>query len=70
VTKPLGNVVGGVTKPALGPLAGTEDEKAEVLGGKNLDSYEHGKDSLGMRAQDAENPLGLDQSGKWGFRED
>jgi hypothetical protein len=69
VTKPVTNVVGGVTKPALGPIAGEEDQKMEVLGGKNVDSYEHGKEGLGGRVQDSENPLGLDQSGKFGFRE-
>jgi hypothetical protein len=70
VTKPLGNAVGGITKPVLGPVAGTTDEKAEPLGGKNYDSYEHSKDSLGGQVQTGENPLGLDQTGKWGFREE
>ena|ERR1700761_5173313 len=70
VTKPIVGAVGSVTHPALAPIAGTNEEKAEVLGGKNLDSYEHGKDGLGGRVQDAENPLGLDQTGKWGFREE
>lgn len=70
ITKPVGNVVGGITKPALGPVAGEKDEKIEVLGGNNKDSYEHGKQSLGGREQTGENPLGLDQTGKWGFRED
>jgi hypothetical protein len=53
----------------LAPIAGDDDEKMEVLGGKNLDSYEHGKQGLGGRVQDAENPLGLDQTGKFGFRD-
>jgi hypothetical protein len=70
ITKPVTGVVGSITKPVLAPVAGTKDEKMEVLGGKNLDSFEHGKDSLGNRVQDAENPLGLDQSGKFGFRDD
>lgn len=70
VLQPVGNVVGGITKPALGPIAGNQEEKAEVLGGKNLDSYTHGKDSLGGRVQTADNPLGLDQTGKWGFQEE
>jgi hypothetical protein len=62
-------VVGGITKPVLGPIAGTKDEKAEVLGGNNLDSYERGKQSLGGNLQTGDNPLGLDQTGKWGFQE-
>lgn len=70
VTEPLGNAVGSVTKPALGPVTGTRDEKAEVLGGKNLDTYEHGKDGIGGRLQTGDNPLGLDQSGKFGFRDE
>ena len=69
VTKPLGNAVGGITKPALGPVTGTHEEKAEVIGGNNKDSYEHGKQSLGGRLQTGDNPLGLDQTGKWGFQE-
>jgi hypothetical protein len=70
VTKPLGNAVGSVTKPALGPVTGTHEEKAEVIGGKNVDSYEHGKQGLGGRLQTGDNPLGLDQTGKWGFQEE
>jgi hypothetical protein len=67
---PLTNAVGGITKPALGPVAGTKEEKAEVIGGDNKDSYEHGKDSLGGQLQTGDNPLGLDQTGKFGFREE
>jgi hypothetical protein len=70
ITKPLTSVVGSVTKPALGPVVGTHEEKAEVLGGGNKDSYEHGKDSLGGRLQTGDNPLGLDQTGKFGFRDE
>lgn len=70
LTSPITKGVGGITKPALGPVAGSQEEKAEVLGGKNLDSYEHGKGGLGGRLQTADNPLGLDQSGKWGFQEE
>jgi hypothetical protein len=70
ITKPLTKAVGGITKPALGPVAGEHEEKAEVLGGGNLDSYEHGKQGLGGRLQTGENPLGLDDTGKWGFREE
>jgi len=69
ITKPVGNAVGGITKPVLGPVTGTQEEKAEVLGGGNKDSYEQGKQSLGGGVQSGENPLGLDQTGKWGFRE-
>lgn len=70
VTNTLGSSVGGITKPALGPLVGEKKERAEVLGGDNKDSYVHGKDSLGGRLQTGDNPLGLDQTGKWGFREE
>jgi hypothetical protein len=69
VVAPLTNAVGGITKPALGPVAGTKDEKAEVLGGDNKDSFKHGKDSVGGQLQTGENPLGLDQTGKFGFRD-
>ena len=70
VTKPVTSTVGSITRPALGPVAGEKSEKMEVLGGDNKDSYEHGKDSLGGRVQEADNPLGLDQTGKFGFREE
>ncbi|KAF2418009.1 hypothetical protein EJ08DRAFT_654424 [Tothia fuscella] len=67
---PITNVVGSVTKPALGPIAGDKEEKAEPLGGNNKDSYAHGKDSLGGNLQTGDNPLGLDQTGKFGFEEE
>ena len=51
-------------------MLGEKDERMEVLGGENKDSYVHGKDSLGGRVQDADNPLGLDQTGKFGFQEE
>lgn len=70
LTKPITSAVGGITRPILGPVVGEKEEKAEVLGGDNKDSYEHGKDSLGGRLQTGDNPLGLDESGKWGFREE
>jgi hypothetical protein len=70
ITKPVTNAVGGITRPVVGPFTGNKEEKMEVLGGKNLDSYEHGKDSMGGREQTGDNPLGMDQSGKWGFREE
>ena len=70
LTKPVASAVGGITRPILGPVVGKKEEKAEVLGGDNKDSYEHGKDSLGGRLQTGDNPLGLDESGKWGFREE
>jgi len=69
VAKPLTDAVGGITKPALAPLAGKKDEKMEVLGGKNKDSYKHGKDSVGGELQTGDNPLGLEQTGKFGFEE-
>jgi hypothetical protein len=68
IGQPITNTVGSITKPALGPIAGTKEEKAEVLGGDNKDSYEHGKDSLGGKLQTGDNPLGLEDTGKWGFR--
>jgi hypothetical protein len=70
ITKPVGNALGGITRPALGPIAGEKEERAEVIGGNNKDSYEHGKQGLGGRLQTSDNPLGLDQTGKWGFREE
>ncbi|KAI8932932.1 hypothetical protein NX059_010403 [Plenodomus lindquistii] len=69
LTGPLGNALGGTTRGALGPLMGTEEEKSELLGGKNKDSYA-GEEKLGGREQTGENPLGLDQSGRWGFEEE
>jgi hypothetical protein len=69
VTNTLSKTVGGITKPALGPVVGAKEDKSEVLGGENKDSYVHGKDSLGGRVQTGDNPLGLDQTGKWGFQE-
>jgi hypothetical protein len=69
ITKPLTNAVGGITKPVLGPIVGSKDEKMEVLGGNNKDSYEHTKESIGGKLQTGDNPLGLDQTGRWGFRE-
>ena len=59
VTKPIGDTLGGVTKPALSPFMGHKDEKMEVLGGDNKDSYVHGKDTVGGHMQTGENPLGL-----------
>lgn len=70
LTSPLSSAIGGITKPALGPVVGTKDEKAEILGGNNKDSYEHKKESLGGKVQSGDNPLGLDQTGRWGFRDD
>ena len=70
ITKPLTNTVGRITKPVLGPVVGSKDERMEVLGGNNKDSYEHTKDSIGGKLQTGDNPLGLDQTGRWGFREE
>lgn len=39
-------IVGGGTRGALGPLLGSEDERMEVLGGKNKDSYDSGPDKV------------------------
>lgn len=41
-----------------------------MLGGGNKDSYVHKKESIGGKVQTGENPLGLDQTGRWGFREE
>jgi hypothetical protein len=41
----------------------------EVVGGKNKDSY-GGPEKIGGKEQTGDNPLGLDQSGRWGFEED
>lgn len=70
VTGPLGSAVGGTTRGALGPLMGSEKEKSELLGGKNKDSYESKPESLGGKEQTGENPLGLDQTGRWGFQDE
>ena len=70
VTGPLGNALGNVTRPTLGPLMGEEHEKAEVLGGQNKDSYASGPDKIGGKEQTGGNPLGLDQSGRWGFEDE
>jgi hypothetical protein len=70
LTKPVATGLGGITRPVLGPVTGEREEKAEVLGGNNKDSYEHGKQGLGGREQTGDNPLGLDQTGKWGFRDE
>ncbi|KAE8848723.1 hypothetical protein HRS9122_02739 [Pyrenophora teres f. teres] len=69
VTGPLGNALGGTTRPALGPLLGHEEERSELLGGKNKDSYESRADKIAGREQTGQNPLGLDGSGRWGFEE-
>lgn len=70
LTKPVTGAVGGATRPVLGKVAGERDEKMEVLGGDNKDSYEHGKSTLGGHLQTGDNPLGLDQTGKFGFRDE
>lgn len=70
MTGPLGNALGGVTRPALGPLMGEDHEKSELLGGKNKDSYESKPESIAGKEQTGSNPLGLDQTGRWGFEGD
>ncbi|KAF2827863.1 hypothetical protein CC86DRAFT_369084 [Ophiobolus disseminans] len=69
VTGPLGNAVGGSTRGVLGPLLGTDEERMEVVGGKNKDSYE-GPEKIAGKEQTGDNPLGLDQTGRWGFEGD
>ncbi|KAF2624838.1 hypothetical protein BU25DRAFT_397873 [Macroventuria anomochaeta] len=70
VTGPLGNAIGGTTRPALGPLLGEDHEKSELLGGKNKDSYESKPESVAGKEQTGQNPLGLDQTGRWGFEDE
>jgi hypothetical protein len=70
VTKPLGNAVGGTTRGALGPLLGEKEERSELLGGDNKDSYENKPEKIAGKEQTGENPLGLDNTGRWGFRDE
>lgn len=70
LTGPLGNAVGGATRPALGPLMGEKHERSELLGGENKDSYESKPESIAGKEQTGANPLGLDQTGRWGFADD
>jgi hypothetical protein len=70
VTGPLGNAVGGTTRGALGPLLGEKEERSEVLGGNNKDSYESKPEKIAGKEQTGDNPLGLDQTGRWGFRDE
>ena len=70
VTGPLGNALGGATRPALGPLMGEKEERSELLGGDNKDSYESRPEKIAGKEQTGDNPLGLDQTGRWGFQED
>ncbi|CAN9125087.1 unnamed protein product [Alternaria alternata] len=70
VTGPLGNALGGTTRPALGPLLGHEEERSELLGGKNKDSYESTPEKIAGKEQTGQNPLGLDQTGRWGFEDE
>jgi hypothetical protein len=70
ITGPLGNAVGGITRPALGPLMGNKEEKMEVVGGENKDSYAHKPEKIAGKEQTGDNPLGLDQTGRWGFRDE
>jgi hypothetical protein len=48
---------------------GKEDEKMEALGGKNKDSYS-GPEKIAGKEQTGDNPLGLDQTGRWGFQDE
>ncbi|KAF2873991.1 hypothetical protein BDV95DRAFT_565194 [Massariosphaeria phaeospora] len=70
VTGPLGSALGGTTRGALGPIAGEQHEKMEVLGGDNKDSYEATPEKIAGKEQTGGNPLGLDQTGRWGFEEE
>ncbi|CAI6336328.1 unnamed protein product [Periconia digitata] len=70
ITGPLGNAVGGTTRGAVGPLLGNQEERMEVLGGDNKDSYESKPEKIAGKEQTGDNPLGLDQTGRWGFRDE
>ncbi|KAF2749871.1 hypothetical protein M011DRAFT_280515 [Sporormia fimetaria CBS 119925] len=70
VSEPLGKGLGGTTRGALGPLVGQQHERSEVLGGDNKDSYEHRPEKIAGKEQTGDNPLGLDNTGRWGFRDE
>lgn len=70
ITAPLGDALGGTTRGALGPLLGEKDERSELLGGNNKDSYESRPEKIAGKEQTGQNPLGLDQTGRWGFRDE
>ena len=65
LSRPISSTIGGVTKPLLGPVAGHNDEKAEILGGeKTAEDFDKTKskgedEPVGGKDQTAENPLGL-----------
>jgi hypothetical protein len=65
VTKPLTDTVGKATKPVLGAVAGTQDERAEVVGGnKTAADFKSPKEKqeaeqFGGKEQTGDNPLGL-----------
>lgn len=70
MTEPLGNAVGGgLTRGAVGPLLGNKEERMEVVGGNNKDSYEK-PEKIAGKEQTGQNPLGLDETGRWGFRDE
>jgi hypothetical protein len=46
---------------------GEKHEKSELLG---CDSYESKPESIAGKEQTGGNPLGLDQTGRWGFADD
>ncbi|KAH7109830.1 hypothetical protein B0J11DRAFT_448585 [Dendryphion nanum] len=70
ITGPLGNALGGGTRGALGPLLGEKSERSELLGGDNKDSYESRPEKIAGKEQTGQNPLGLDQTGRWGFKDE
>jgi hypothetical protein len=49
---------------------GEKEERSELLGGDNKDSYESRPEKIAGKEQTGDNPLGLDQTGRWGFQED
>lgn len=48
---------------------GHDEERSELLGGKNEDSYSK-PEKIAGKEQTGENPLGLDQTGRWGFEDE
>jgi hypothetical protein len=49
---------------------GEDHERSELLGGQNKDSYKHKPEKIAGKEQTGDNPLGLDNTGRWGFRDD
>jgi hypothetical protein len=62
ISKPITSTLGSITKPALGPVTGSKEEKLEILGGdKSAEDFKKKKEPepFGGKDQTAQNPLGL-----------